>query len=86
VVPELTRVALATLGSGGLFDDIVAVGTVGAATGFVGFLVAGWYEALMSIREQRPARWNEATLLGTLIAGMIGACVEALSRIGVPFS
>jgi hypothetical protein len=79
-------VLAAALSDTALGEGIVAVGTVGAATGFVGFLVAGFYEALMSVREKRAARWSESTLLGTLIAGMIGACVEALSRMGVPFS
>ncbi len=76
---------MGALSDTGLWKDVVAVGTVGAATGFIGLLVAGWLESLASIKEDRPARWSEATLMGTLVAGMIGACVEALSRTGVPW-
>ena len=63
------------------FQGLVEVGVTAAATGFLGLLIAGTVEAFVSLREDRPARWGESTVYGTLIAGAIGAGVEAVAQL-----
>jgi hypothetical protein len=68
-----------------VWHDLLHVGEAGIAFGFYGLICGGGVEAFRSIRDQRPARWGEPTIYGTVLFGAFGAAVEGLHIIGVPF-
>jgi ADP-ribosylglycohydrolase len=74
---------LAVVVSSSTHGDVIAVGGAAAAYGAIGLVVAGWVEAFRSIRADRPARWGEPTVYGTVLAASIGGSIEALHRVGV---
>jgi hypothetical protein len=59
----------------------IAVGTAGAAFGFIGFVISGVVEAVRSYVEDRPPRWGEVTVLGTLLLGLFAVVVEVMARL-----